>query len=133
MRLEDLPTNDDWSDYDWRQVFRGEVADEWSYSRSDNYSGTFRAGDLTGERIEDVTPGRIAEVVQWHAESPEGYGSVDFWALVKLTDGQYAVCEAWADTTGWGCRADAWWKAGTYEQCVAELSEQNRRQLEARP
>lgn len=126
MKLNELPTNDDWSEYDWQQVFPNRADDK--YGNSGDYRGTFRAGRVEAEQIEDVTAGRIAEVVQWHAESPDGYGSVDFWALVRLTDSQYAVSEAWADTTGWGCRADAWWKVGTREQCLAELSPENRRQ-----
>ena len=120
MKLEALPTNDDWTDYDWSEVFPGAGGD---------YSGTYRAGDLSGERIEDVTAERIALVLAWHADSPEGYASLDFWTVVMLTDGQFAVSEAWADTTGWGCQAGAWWKVGTYDQCVAELSEPNRKQL----
>lgn len=115
MRIEDLPTNDDWSD--WEQTFPG----------GSDYSGTFAAGDLTGARIDDVTAERISEVLAWHAHSPEGYGSVDFWAVVRLTDGQVAVSEAWADTTGWGCQADAWWKTSpTLKGALAELSKENR-------
>lgn len=115
MKLEDLPTNADWTVDDWKQTFGGE-----------DYSGTYEVGPA-GVEVDDVTPERIAKVLHWHAHSPDGYGSVDFYAVVRLTDGQYAVSEAWADTTGWGCQADAWWKVGPSEASVLmELSPENR-------
>lgn len=116
-----LPTNEDWTEYDWPETFAGGC----------DYSGTFEAGNPASSPIADMTADRIAEVIHFHAYSPEGYGSVDFFAIVKTTDGHFAVSEAWADTTGWGCRADAWWKVGpTYESVMAELSEENRRRLQ---
>lgn len=126
MKVEDLPTSDDWDRWSWGEVFPR--TDE--NRNSGDYSGTYPVGP-GGDRIDDVTPDRIAEVLHFWAESPEGYGSVDFFAVVRLTDGQYAVSEAWADTTGWGCQADAWWKVGpTYESVIAELSEPNRARLD---
>jgi len=121
MNIEDLPTNGDWTEDDWRQVFPD--------GGSGDYSGTFDVG-LGGARIEDVTAEAIGEVVHFWAVSYDGYGDVDFFAVVKLTDGRYAVSEAWADTTGWGCQADAWWKVGpTLDSVLAELSEANRKHL----
>jgi hypothetical protein len=121
MRIDELPTNDDWATYSWEEVF--------PETSGGDYSGTFAVGP-GAIKAEDVTPERIAEVLHFWAESPEGYGSVDFFAVVRLTDGQYAVSEAWADTTGWGCQADAWWKVGpTRESVVAELSDVNRARL----
>lgn len=117
MKLEELPIDADWDC--WGQVFPGGC----------DYSGTNPVGPGAGD-VEDVTAERIEAVLCWYAESPDGYGSVDFFAVVRLIDGQYAVSEAWADTTGWGCRADAWWKVGpTYDSVIAELSEVNRKRL----
>lgn len=125
MDIKDLPTNDEWDRWDWENVFPG----TGEHGNSGDYSGTYPVGP-GGDRIKDVTPERITEVLHFWAESPDGYGSVDFFAVVRLTDGQFAVSEAWADTTGWGCQADAWWKVGpTYESVIAELSESNRSQL----
>ncbi|WUI02066.1 hypothetical protein OHR68_09750 [Spirillospora sp. NBC_00431] len=122
MKLEDLPTVTHWDAGDWRQVF--------PLDNAGDYSGTYPVGP-GGDRIDDITPERIAEVLHLWAESWEGYGDVNFFAVVRLTDGQYAVSEAWADTTGWGCQADAWWKAGpTYESVIAELSAENRKRLD---
>jgi hypothetical protein len=126
MRLEDLPTNGDWDTCSWRQVFPG--TDDL---HSGDYSGTYAVGP-GGPSVADVTAERIAEVLHLWAESPEGYGSQDFFAVARLADGQFAVSEAWADTTGWGCQADAWWKVGpTYESVLAELSEVNRKRVQA--
>ncbi|WP_242890157.1 hypothetical protein [Actinomadura litoris] len=122
MRLEDLPTNEDWGRSSWEEVFPG--------ANGGDYSGTYPVGP-GGTEVEDVTPERITEVLHFWAESPEGFGSQDFFAVARLTDGQYAVSEAYADTTGWGCQADAWWKVGpTYESVIAELSESNRARLD---
>lgn len=89
--------------------------DEWKYllpgRDSDSYSayrGAFVV--LSGERAEDISAERFAEVEAVHGESTEGGCSVDIVLLVRLTDGSYATCMAWADYTGWGCQDDAVWK-----------------------
>lgn len=111
MNLEDLPTSDDWGDYDWGEVLGAR---------------TNRAG-FGGEPAEPVTADRIAEILHWHGSSPEGGGSKDFYAVVRLTDGTFAVSEAWADYTGWGCQDDAWWRvADTLQGALGELSQSNR-------
>lgn len=130
MNIEDLPTieEDDytvWSADDWLQVFPW--IEREGYYEGHDYSGTTAAGDLTGKPIEDMTAERIASFVHIWAESPEGGGSVNFACIVRLTDDAWAVSEAWADYTGWGCQANAWWKVGpTYESVMAELSQSNR-------
>jgi hypothetical protein len=122
VKIDDLPTNEAWSADDWAQVF---PATEERYTSGD-YSGTFEVGP-GGKRLEDVTAERIAEVLHWYAIDTDG---PEFFAVVRLTDGQHAVSEAWADNTGWGCHADAWWKVGpTYESVMAELSEVNRQKI----
>jgi hypothetical protein len=120
MKIEELPTNDDWYDYDWREVFP---------SGGGDYSGTFVAGTLTGERTEDVTAERIAEIVYFHGHDNDGR---DFGCIARLNDGQWAYSEAWTDYTGWGCQADAWWKVGpTLESVVAVMSEERRAEFKA--
>lgn len=100
MRLEDLPTSDVWGAYDWQAVLSG----DWSNS----YTGAHFAP--LGEQAPDITPERIARVYGWRAESPEGYGSINFACVVELTDGTWAACMAWADTTGWGCQDGVEWR-----------------------
>lgn len=93
------------------------------------YSGTFSV--LDGAQVEDVTRERIARVEAAHDYSPEGYGSTDLCCLVELTDGSWAACVAWCDTTGWDCRADAQWKwAPTRELAISQgLDREARRRL----
>jgi hypothetical protein len=98
MDVATLPTDKNWSDYDWKYVLDG---DEF-------YEGVFSAYD--GERVEDVTAARIARVDLWDADEADGHGSRDFVCLVELVDGTWATCMAWADTTGWGCRQGVMWK-----------------------
>ena len=103
--------------------------DTWSGS---HYGGTYPVGPGGGEPLEDMSAERIAKVLHYYEESPEGYADVDFFTVVRLTDGQYAVSEAWADTSGFDCQGDAWWKVGpTYESVMAELSEVNRERVKA--
>lgn len=110
MDTEQLPRTDVWTDYDWSVVL-GEPS-EFAAKNGD-------AGEMTPERIK-----RVAWL--W-AESPEGYGSVDMACLAELVDGTYAMCEAWADTTGWDCRSGVTWKVGASMEAVTqELSESNR-------
>ncbi len=108
MKLDDLPTNEEWNS--WGQVLASDPADPaddgWTYGNS--YSGAYSTVD--GSKVEDITAARIATVDLWFGESPEGYGSLDFVALCSLTDGRWAACLAWADTTGWGCRDGVQWK-----------------------
>lgn len=109
MKLEDLPTNEDWNS--WEYVLAGH-----DYTA---YSGAFSVLDFS-RRVDDITEDRIARVDLWFGESPEGYGSQDFVALVELTDGAWAACMAWADTTGWGCQDGVEWKVGPDRQLVIE-------------
>lgn len=125
MRVEDLPTNADWTAADWSEVFPG-TDDGWS---GGDYSGTYSVHDSS--KVADVTPERISRVVAWEGHSPEGGGSVDFIALVRLTDRTWAACTAWADYTGWGCQANAQWKWGRTKRAVIEqgLDREGRKRL----
>ena len=118
MKLEELPTAEDWDEYDWQEVLAG----------GSGY-GPVASAELAGKNGPAEVPSaeNVTEVIWFFADSPERYGSKDFAALVKLADGQFAMCEAWADTTGWDCRSDAIWKIGpTLDSVKAELSDVNR-------
>ncbi len=126
MKIEDLPTNSEWTTSDWAQTFP--ATEGGPFGTSGDYSGTFAAGDLSSTRIEDVTPDRLAEVIDFYGAAPGG--ELEFCAVARLTDGSYACSEAWADFTGWGCEANAYWKVGpTYESVLAELSKENRNKI----
>lgn len=119
MKLEDLPTTE--------CMYSGLWEDTWSGS---HYTGTWPVGPGGGAPLDDMSAERIAEVLHLYADSPEGFADIDFFAVVRLTDGQHAVSEAWADTTGFDCQGDSWWKVGpTYASVIAELSEVNRKRI----
>lgn len=103
MLITELPTNDDWSVDDWRQIFPN--APE-GYSTS--CTGTHWAP--LGGSAPDVTAERIARIHGWQGHSPEGGGSRNFACVVELTDGAWAACMAWADYTGWGCQDGVEWR-----------------------
>ena len=54
-------------------------------------------------------PDSIESAHVW-AVSPEGYGSTDIALIARLTDGQWATCVAWSDTTGFGCQQGVDWR-----------------------
>lgn len=98
MNIEQFPEIEHWSVYDW------EVVLDDANNSAELISKNGSAGRITADRINNVL---------WiTADSPEGYGSVDMACIVQLMDGRYAMCEAWADTTGWGCRDGVSWKVG---------------------
>jgi hypothetical protein len=99
-----------------------------SYATTE-YSGTYSVYD--GSRVEDVTADRIARVDLKFGDSPEGYGSNNIAVLVELTDGTWAACMAWADTTGWGCQCEVQWKwARTRDEAISQgLDREARRKL----
>lgn len=113
MHADELPTPEFWGPGDWCEVLNKPAT--WYGQNGD-------AGMITAERI---------EAVLWlEADSPEGWGSVDMACLVRLTDGAFAMCEAWADTTGWGCRDGVTWKvAPSILLAASELSPDYREKL----
>ena len=118
MEISDLPdVAGVWGEGDWAEALDAGRTCEYAAKSGD-------AGPMTAARIKRVP---------WiAAESPEGYGSVDMACLAELDDGTFAICEAWADTTGWGCRDDATWKVGPdVESVLAELSPVNREAAQA--
>lgn len=85
------------------------------------YSGTYAVYDTDETtRVEDVTRERIARVDRWHIENGD-YAEESVVLLVELTDGTWAACMAWCDTTGWDCQAGVQWKwAPTREEVVRQ-------------
>lgn len=63
-------------------------------------------------------PGDVAEITHAWATSPEGWASVDISFLARLTDGRWAACTAWCDTTGWDCQAGVDWKVDASRDTV---------------
>lgn len=62
---------------------------------------------------------------------PEGYDDSYFYLLGRLPDGRYVTCEAWNDSTGWGCQdGRTWTVADTLHAAVTRgLSEEARSAL----
>lgn len=107
MNLVVLPTNELWTDSDWRYVLAG----------SEFYEGAFTAPD--GQRADDITADRIGHVDIWAVENPEEMADYNFAALVELTDGTWAACVAWTDTSGWGCQQGVYWRiAATRDDAI---------------
>ncbi len=87
-------------DYDWNELFR---PGEWAHAVP------FTSGPAPlARKLEDV---RV--VHHLYTISPEGWGSHEIIALVEFEDGAWGLCEAWADTTGWGCQDGVEWRVGT--------------------
>lgn len=117
MNIEDLPAlGPDVDSDNWPYLLPNPPANSWATTE---YSGTYSIYD--GSRVDDVTAERIKRVDLRFGQSPEGYGSSDIVVLVELTDGTWAACMAWADTTGWGCQCDVQWKwARTREEAISQ-------------
>ncbi|MFE1192864.1 hypothetical protein ACFW6E_08695 [Streptomyces olivaceoviridis] len=63
-------------------------------------------------------PAQIAEVTDLWAISPEGYGSTDIAFVARLTDGQWATCVAWSDTSGFGCQQGVDWRINSTREAA---------------
>ena len=98
MNLTDLPTNEHWDAHDWEYVLHG----------SEFYEGAFTAPD--GARAADITADRIVRVDRWWATGGHEYADQDFVAVVELSDGTWAACMAWTDSSGWGCQQGVYWR-----------------------
>lgn len=75
-------------------------------------------------------PDSIESAHVW-AVSPEGYGSTDIALIARLTDGQWATCVAWSDTTGFGCQQGVDWRINpTREAAISQgLDKESRAHL----
>jgi len=119
MNLKDLPPI-------------GELGtDEWPYilsctSSYSSYSGAYSTAD--GAAVEDICPHRIARVDRAYGIDNDG---PDIALLIELTDGTWAACMAWADSTGWGCQDGVQWKvAPAREEAISQgLDRDARRKL----
>jgi hypothetical protein len=109
--------------YDWRAVL--DEADTASPVRCED------ASTIPAEPTRMFTPEDVLAVDCWYAESPEGYGSVSCWGILRLKDGTWAACIAWADTTGWGCGDGVLWRLlpSREEAIVFGLDEEGRQRL----
>lgn len=119
MLINDLPTNDGWTDYGWTNVFPDAGYHEGTVSVPDNQTAA------------DVTADRIARVDRWDATSADGMGDVNFVALMELVDGTWAACTALTDTTGWGCQQTVVWRVAATRDDVIRfgLDRDGRRRL----
>lgn len=91
MKLENFPTNENWTDWDWSHVFE----------QGECWTATFPSHGIRESmpKMDDVK-----SVHSWFGDSPEGYGSKTLYALMSLHDGRWLFADCWADTTGWGCQ-----------------------------
>lgn len=106
-----LPENDQFSRYIWEYILPGGYA----------YESTLAIDG--GPQVEDVTAERIATVHAFYAAPQEGAGwaETDVALLAELTDGTWATCVAWRDSSGWDCRSGANWRvAPTRELAISQ-------------
>jgi hypothetical protein len=126
MRIEDLPTDEDWTRYDWQAILAPSNGEDYSLT---SYTGANWAP--LGHAAPDITADRIARVHGWRNDSSDGGGTKNFACVVELTDGTWAACMAWADYTGWGCQDEVEWRvtAGLWEIVAYGLDQRGREQL----
>lgn len=76
MKIEHFPTNNGIDAHDWEEVFSRIALDHRD----------------------------VEEVLLHKGESPEGGGSIELEAMLRMKDGTFTTIDAWADYTGWGCQ-----------------------------
>lgn len=76
-------------------------------------------------------PEQIAAIDRLWATSPEGYASTDIALIARLTDGRWATCVAWSDTSGFGCQQGVDWRINdTRELAISQgLDKESRAHL----
>lgn len=80
--------------------FETEIAlDEWDWSALFEYADGAAPG-----------PAAITEITNLWSTSPEGYASRDIALVARLSDGRWATCVAWSDTSGFGCQQGVDWR-----------------------
>lgn len=118
MNIKDMPTNEFWDEYEYQVIFG--LAGEYYPPPTAEYANK-------NGKAEVPSPEDVKAVLWMGATSPEGYASVDFTGIFALNDGQYAMCWAGCDTTGWDCRGSVYWKIGpTLESVYNEIPEYDR-------
>jgi len=111
MELQDLPTTEDFTEYDWREVLG---LDDETVTAKARY-----AGNLTSNLTYALKLGEFTKVIALYATTA-GPRSVchelDAVILIEVEEGGWALCEAWTDCTGWGCQDGVEWWIGTEAQ-----------------
>lgn len=102
MKRNEFPVNDDWRRDDWLVV----LEDDQGATNPREFETVL----TSAASANPFTTADVAEVVAWHGTSPEGWASLEFTCVLRLSDGRYAFCEAWADTSGWGCQDSTNWR-----------------------
>ena len=128
MEFKDLPTTEDFTAYDWREVLGCD-----GMERDGAPTATARyAGDVTSPGRTPLHLEAFTKVVALYAVT-DGPGSVchelDAVILIELVDGGWALCEAWTDCTGWGCQDGVEWWVGTQEQIRKLITAEQARKL----
>ena len=125
--MSEFPTNAEWAASDWREVL---AADDGETP----HGGGPEFHDVATIPATPAAPFTMRDVKAVHAFngwSPEDGGSVQLHTLVELHDGRWAVGEAWADYTGWGCRDGVDWRIAADRETAIRLgaSEEGREAL----
>ena len=99
-----------------------------------DYSEPYELGEYDWDEIwaQSGRAQRVgSEVLHQWAVPPEGYGSLECAGIVKTADGYYYAFDAWADTTGWGCRDGVQWYGpmASVVGAAGHLSQEHRRFL----
>jgi hypothetical protein len=116
MKREALPTNEDFDIYTWGCVLQ--LPAQGNSYEQPPYVDVRAKEVLTQADRGEITLDRLVSVEAFYAESPEGWGSQNVFALVELTDG-WATIIAWCDTTGWDCQSGGDWRwAATREEAI---------------
>lgn len=129
MNFADLPTTEDFTEQDWREVL--------GYLCFDNDGATPpKARDcstITEPAEWDVKVEEFSQVLFLYATTA-GPGAIchdlDAVIVVEDLDGDWLLCEAWTDCTGWGCQDGVAWWAGTEEQIRRIITNEQASKLE---
>jgi hypothetical protein len=107
---------------DWGVVFPGDSCGL--------YNGTYAVYDSDEvDPVQDITRDRVARVDAAHVKEGD-CSETNLTLLVELTDGTWAACMAWCDTTGWDCGAGVQWKWGrTRDEVIRQGLDRGSRRL----
>lgn len=123
MKIEDFPTNEHLDQWDWKEILGrndgdgpGRVYSKWEPQYA--VSAVLGDGTVPKPNAEDVV-----DVIAFDAQTADGVcHELDFVALIELTEGRYALVEAWTDCTGWGCQDGVRWIVGTPDQVYSWIT-----------
>lgn len=112
MKYDELPTTEEFSEYDWSAVLESGAEYSTTYIDTTAYEVITQADKGT------VTPARITRIEKMWSDSSEGYSSTDVVLLAEAADG-WLTLVAWCDTTGWDCQSGGRWHwAPTREDAI---------------